>query len=280
MLLLEKGPQPLDPTTHIPMQELPRYGGDNVDFIDVDGTLSNTEIVVNRIGYAGEKFGITSELVAAERALWKAREETLDPYAYIRRRLSPGDFEEWCDRYRHAAHIDTMFPDGRDLLRREKAQPNTPHLAATYSTSAPWQAKKLWSGDFRGFALIMDHINKGTELARLENPRTKHYDIVGLSEANKPVLLYEALRSRLIDDREPYLYDTPPSCDPVYVDRHGKGLEWKSGKLAAHTRTISNLGELGISKNIEPLNGIARRLATPPQVAAWVPLRLFVGHQG
>lgn len=279
MLLLDKEPRTLEAVTPIP-DILPRYTSQAVDFIDFDGTLSDTAQVVERMGKAGEAFGINTAYIAAGRAEAHARDEAFEPYSFMQNKLSPDDFDAWFRTFKTQDDVNIMFNDGRTLLERERAKPSSPHLIMTYCPVPEWQVGKLWAAGFRGYAHIMNHTRKGPEIGSFINPETQRYELVGLSRRGAPLAVVETPLSRLIDDRLKYLRDAPQSCQQIYLDRKDENARQAKAELRGISRRITHLGALSVDNTFTPANRQAKKQGETPlhHIAAWVPLHLLVDY--
>lgn len=287
MLFAEGLARPFDPATEVPVDTLPHFGADHVTFLDFDGTLSNTGQVVERMGVAGEPFGLSAAAIAAARREVNEQGETFDSYGYVRDTL--GDeaaLASWDNRFRQAHEVDIMYPDGRRLLAGISDALSRPYAVIIHGHVAGWQATKLASGSYHGYGRILSEPTKGAEIHSYRNPQTGEYDLVGLSADATPTALVTARDARMVEDRNHYLKGVPDNCQKILVRRPGEQLSRSQtrGEVAPDTLVVSDLGQLAFSGIVRLLNDQAYEhfinLYQRKRIAAWVPLRLFNGHGG
>lgn len=282
MIVLEKSIVPVDFATRLPIDQLPAYDAPVFHMWDIDGTLIDTEKVLQRMEQAGKHFHLAPGSLRAMNTHIRKSGGSFNARGHIHDMLvgtpdEAASFARWEQEFRTLDQPDILYEDAIRILDLQTAYPAMPHMFMTYGDTDNQINKTIAMGR-QGFVYTMPHSLKGPVIASdVRNSRTGRYDSVGFSADGLPVAIYRAGRGRLTDDKKKSLRDGPNDTDYDWLRRPNEKptRSQLEGQLPAGARQIASLDEIEIIRRLTPANDIARRLGALPQTVAFVPLQLF-----
>ncbi len=210
--------------------------------IDFDRTLSDVQKSVEHLYAVTKEFGIDAEKIESARRALEDDGGTFEPITYLQSVLTKDQMKEFYAKFL-ATRMDSFFDDAHPFLSLLEAN-NIPYYVLTYGVSSIWQELKVKGSGYDGPMKIMDHSDKGAEIAKWRNSEKKY--ALPLFQN----IQWTADTICLIDDKASAFKSLPEDCTGYLIQRSKTQLPSQQGKVGNHIQTIKSLSELTIQNKI------------------------------
>jgi hypothetical protein len=181
--------------------------------LDLDRTLSSVDIVMEAVEYLCKEMNLDFSKVEEEQKLVESRGDSFTISDTIRL-LWPECIDEFCEKFRHMNHIDSIYPDARDFLSLLRSK-SLKFCIITFSSDSVWQESKISANGLSFDPYIICDIPEKSVLLR-------QYFSDGKYEIATSSGIIKAKKVTLVDDKLRAFTNMPKGARSIFMNRSRK----------------------------------------------------------